>query len=99
MSALPGYFRHQLVPISLVVLAIFRTVSLGSILAALAAIVLIRGLEQPMPYRMLVIAGSVYVVVRHRANIRRLLARTKPRLGRIGLTKQKLKKQVNILQS
>ena len=67
-----------------VVLAIFRIVSLGSILAALAAIVLICGLEQPMPYRMLVIAGSIYVTVRHRANIRRLLAGTEPRLGRIG---------------
>jgi glycerol-3-phosphate acyltransferase PlsY len=67
-----------------VVLAIFRIVSLGSILAALAAIVLICGLEQPMPYRMLVIAGSIYVIVRHRANIRRLLAGTEPRLGRSG---------------
>jgi acyl phosphate:glycerol-3-phosphate acyltransferase len=65
-----------------VVLAIFRIVSLGSILAALAAIVLISGLEQPLPYRLLVIAGSIYVTMRHRANIQRLLAGTEPRLGR-----------------
>lgn len=64
-----------------VVLAIFRRVSLGSILAALTAIVLICGLEQPLPYRLLVIAGSIYVIVRHRANIQRLLAGTEPRLG------------------
>jgi glycerol-3-phosphate acyltransferase PlsY len=64
-----------------IVLAIFRIVSLSSILASLAAIVLICGLEQPLPYRLLVIAGSGYVVVRHRANIQRLLAGTEPRLG------------------
>jgi glycerol-3-phosphate acyltransferase PlsY len=67
-----------------VVLAIFRIVSLGSILAALAAIVLVCSLEQPLPYRLLVIAGSIYVIARHRANIRRLLAGTEPRLGRSG---------------
>jgi acyl phosphate:glycerol-3-phosphate acyltransferase len=68
-----------------VVLAAFRMVSLSSIAAALAAIVLICGLEQPLPYRLLVIAGSIYVIVRHRANIQRLLAGTEPRLGRSGL--------------
>jgi glycerol-3-phosphate acyltransferase PlsY len=67
-----------------VVLAIFRIVSLSSILAAWAAIVLVCGLEQPLPYRLLVIAGSIYVIVRHRANIQRLLAGTEPRLGRSG---------------
>ncbi|MGL4289951.1 MAG: glycerol-3-phosphate 1-O-acyltransferase PlsY [Phreatobacter sp.] len=64
-----------------VALAVFRIVSLGSMLAAFAAIALICGFEQPLPYRLLVIAGGIYVVVRHRANIRRLLAGTEPRLG------------------
>ena len=67
-----------------VVLAIFPIVSLSSILAALAAVVLICGLEQPLPYRLLIIAGSIYVIVRHRANIQRLLAGTEPRLGQSG---------------
>ena len=49
--------------------------------AALAAIALIWGLEQPLPYRLLVLAGSLYVILRHRANIARLLAGTEPRLG------------------
>jgi glycerol-3-phosphate acyltransferase PlsY len=62
-------------------LAVFRIVSLGSMLAAIAAIGLICGLEHPLPYRLLVIAGSLYVIMRHRANIRRILARTEPRLG------------------
>ena len=63
------------------VLGIARIVSLSSILAALTAMVLVCGLEQPLPYRLLVIAGSIYVIVRHRANIQRLLAGMEPRLG------------------
>jgi glycerol-3-phosphate acyltransferase PlsY len=62
-------------------LAIFRIVSLGSMLAALTAVALVCGLQQPAPYRLLVIAGGIYVIVRHRANIQRLLAGTEPRLG------------------
>jgi glycerol-3-phosphate acyltransferase PlsY len=50
-------------------------------LAALIAIVLVCGFEQPLPYRLLVIAGATYVIVRHRANIQRLMAGTEPRLG------------------
>ena len=68
-----------------VVLAISRIVSLSSMLAALTAIALICGLQQPLPYRLLVIAGSIYVIVRHRANIQRLLAGTEPRLGQSSL--------------
>lgn len=63
------------------VVAIFRIVSLGSILAALTAILLICCLEQPLPYRLLVVVGGIYVVTRHRANIMRLLAGTEPRIG------------------
>jgi acyl phosphate:glycerol-3-phosphate acyltransferase len=64
-----------------VVLATSRIVSLSSMLAALIAIALICALEQPLPYRLLVIAGGIYVIVRHRANIQRLLAGAEPRLG------------------
>ena len=62
-------------------LAISRIVSLGSMLAALTAIALVCGLQHPLPYRLLVIAGGIYVIARHRANIQRLLAGTEPRLG------------------
>lgn len=63
-----------------VVLAVFRIVSLGSMLAALTAIALACVVEQPLPYRVLVFMGGLYVILRHRANIRRLLAGTEPRL-------------------
>ena len=67
-----------------VVLAISRIVSLSSMLAALTAIALVCALEQPLPYRLLVIAGGLYVIARHRANIQRLLVGTEPRLGSAG---------------
>lgn len=63
------------------VLALARIVSLSSMLAALTAIILVCGFAHPWPYRLLVIAGGLYVIVRHRANIQRLLAGTEPRLG------------------
>jgi acyl phosphate:glycerol-3-phosphate acyltransferase len=65
-----------------VTLAISRIVSLSSMLGALTAIALICALPHPLPYRLLVIAGGAYVIIRHRANIQRLLAGTEPRLGR-----------------
>jgi|SRR5579872_1690543 len=67
-----------------VALAVSRIMSLASMLAALTAIGLVCALPQPTPYRLLVIAGGLYVIVRHRANIQRLLAGTEPRVGRSG---------------
>lgn len=64
-----------------VALALSRIVSLSSILAAVAAVVLAVALGQPLPHLLLVAAGGLYVIVRHRANIQRLLAGTEPRLG------------------
>lgn len=75
-------------PVGLGALAVFgmavaatRIVSLGSMLAALTAIALICALEQPLPYRLLVIAGGAYVIARHRGNVQRLLSGSEPRLG------------------
>lgn len=63
------------------VLALARIVSLSSMLAAATAIMLVCGFAHPWPYRLLVIAGGLYVIIRHRANIQRLLAGAEPRLG------------------
>jgi glycerol-3-phosphate acyltransferase PlsY len=63
------------------VLAGTRIVSLGSIIAALTAIGLMWGLKQPLPYQLLAIAGGLYVIWRHKANIQRLLVGTEPRIG------------------
>ncbi|OED43681.1 hypothetical protein AB833_03245 [Chromatiales bacterium (ex Bugula neritina AB1)] len=47
------------------------------------AIALIVCWELPLPYRLLVIVGGIYVIVLHRANIQRLLVGTEPHLGGI----------------
>lgn len=63
------------------VLSLARIVSLASMLAAVTAALLVCLLPEPLPYRLLVIAGGLYVIVLHRANIARLLAGTEPRIG------------------
>ncbi|NEQ51675.1 MAG: glycerol-3-phosphate 1-O-acyltransferase PlsY [Leptolyngbya sp. SIO3F4] len=63
------------------VFAVSRTVSLGSISAATAAPVLMFLTGRPLPFVLLVLLGGIYVIIRHRSNISRLLAGTEPKLG------------------
>ena len=63
------------------VLAISRIVSLSSISAAIAAVVLMLILNQPSAFSVLAIAGAAYVVLRHKQNIHRLIAGAEPRTG------------------
>ena len=63
------------------VFGLSRTVSLGSISAATVAPVLMFLTRQPLPFILLVLLGGVYVIIRHRSNISRLLAGTEPKLG------------------
>lgn len=62
-------------------LAIFRIVSLSSIAGAIAVSGLMLATGQPLPYVLFAIVGGLYVILRHRTNIQRLLAGTEPRLG------------------
>ncbi len=64
-----------------VVVAISRIVSLSSICGAIAVSVLMVLFHQPLPYILFGVAGGLYVVIRHRSNIERLLAGTEPKLG------------------
>lgn len=68
-------------------LAISRIVSLSSMAAALTTIVLMLVTGQPLAYVVLALLGGVYVIVRHRSNIDRLLAGTEPRLGQSSTSK------------
>jgi glycerol-3-phosphate acyltransferase PlsY len=63
------------------VLALSRIVSLSSISGAIAVPLLMVGFKQPLAYILLGLIGGLYVIVRHRTNIQRLLAGTEPRLG------------------
>lgn len=65
-----------------VVLALSRIVSLSSICGAIAVSVLMLLLRRPLPYQLFAVAGGLYVILRHRSNIQRLLAGTEPQLGK-----------------
>ena len=64
-----------------IVVAISRIVSLSSIAGAIAVPVLMLLFHQPLPYVLFGLVGGMYVVLRHKSNIDRLLAGTEPRLG------------------
>ncbi len=64
-----------------IVLAISRIVSLSSIFAAGTAIGLMAIFHQPIAFLLMAVAGAVFVIARHKANIQRLLAGTEPRIG------------------
>jgi len=66
-----------------VVLAVSRIVSLSSISAAVAAIILMMIFHQPVAFLLMAIAGATYVIFRHKANIQRLLAGKEPRIGQL----------------
>lgn len=64
-----------------VVLAFSRIVSLSSISGAIAVTFLMIFLKQPLAYQLFAGAAGIYVVLRHRSNIQRLLVGTEPQLG------------------
>jgi len=63
------------------VLAISRIVSLSSIATVLSAMILMVVWQEPIAFQVATIAGGLYVIWCHRANIQRLLAGTEPRIG------------------
>jgi len=65
-----------------VTLALFRIVSLGSIVGAIAVNILTIALHQPLPYCLFAAFAGIYVIWRHRSNIQRLLAGTEPQIGK-----------------
>ncbi len=65
----------------LVIVALSRIVSLASIGAAIAIVPAVAAWGCPRPYILLAIAVSGLVLLRHRANISRLIAGEEPRIG------------------
>lgn len=64
----------------LVTMAIWQTVSISSIVAAITAPVLMVLTQSPIIYSLFTLIGSVYVVWLHRSNIERLRQGTEPKL-------------------
>jgi len=63
------------------VLGISRVVSLSSIIGAIAVLIWMLVFHQSLAYILFGAVGGLYVIVRHRSNIERLLSGTEPKLG------------------
>lgn len=63
------------------VLAISRIVSLGSICSAIAVNGFMLLLHQPLSYCLFAALAGLYVILRHRTNIERILAGVEPTIG------------------
>ncbi|MCC0179749.1 glycerol-3-phosphate 1-O-acyltransferase PlsY [Waterburya agarophytonicola K14] len=64
-----------------VTLGISRIVSLSSICGAIAVNVLIVALNQPPAYSVFAVLAGLYVILRHKTNIQRLVAGIEPKIG------------------
>jgi acyl phosphate:glycerol-3-phosphate acyltransferase len=62
-------------------IAISRIVSISSVLAAAIVPILMLALGQPLPSQLFGLAAGLYVIIRHRSNMQRLIAGTEPRIG------------------
>ncbi len=65
----------------LMVLGVSKIVSLSSISAAIAVNILMWIFNPSTPYISFVIVAAIYVIIRHRSNIERIMAGTEPRIG------------------
>ena len=81
LLAMSWFVALSVLVIFIGVVSFSRFVSLGSIAAAIAVAVLMIVLAQPLPYQIFGVMAGLYVILRHQANIQRLLAGTEPRLG------------------
>lgn len=65
----------------LTVLGVSRIVSLSSISAAIAVNILMWIFNPSIPYISFAMVAAIYVIIRHRSNIERIIAKTEPRIG------------------
>jgi len=66
-----------------VILGLSRIVSLSSICGAIAVNVLMIALNQPVAYGVFAILAGLYVVLRHKTNIQRIIAGIEPKIGQV----------------
>ena len=66
-----------------IVLAISRIVSLSSICGAIAVNVLMLVFDLPIAYSVFAAIAGLYVIIRHKSNIERLMAGNEPKIGQV----------------
>jgi acyl phosphate:glycerol-3-phosphate acyltransferase len=62
-------------------ISLSRIVSIASVLAAAIVPLLMIALGQPLPSQLFGLAAGLYVIIRHRSNMQRVMAGTEPRIG------------------
>ena len=81
MAALSGWALLIMALVALVAVALTRYVSFGSIVGALLVPLIFLILGYELPYVIFGIATALLIIVRHKANIERLLKGTESKLG------------------
>ena len=81
MAALSGWALLIMAMVALAAVALTRYVSLGSIIGALLVPLIFLILGYGLPYVIFGIATALLIVIRHKANIERLLKGSEPKLG------------------
>lgn len=66
----------------ILILAIFRYVSLASIIGAWSAPITVLLFREPTPYLVFCIIGPLFLTIRHKENIKRLINGTESKVGR-----------------
>jgi acyl phosphate:glycerol-3-phosphate acyltransferase len=64
-----------------ITISLSRIVSISSVLAAAIVPLLMLALGQPLPSQLFGLAAGLYVIIRHRSNMQRVMAGTEPRIG------------------
>ncbi|MCX5751005.1 MAG: glycerol-3-phosphate 1-O-acyltransferase PlsY [Candidatus Saganbacteria bacterium] len=66
---------------ALLIMAITKYVSLGSLTGTATAIVLLFSMQAPLPYQIVCLIGGTLIFIRHSSNIKQLIAGTEKKLG------------------
>jgi acyl phosphate:glycerol-3-phosphate acyltransferase len=68
----------------LVIVLVWRTTSISSIIVAIAAPILMTFVQAPSAYSWIVWSGSIFILYRHRSNLDRLFRGTEPQINLFG---------------
>lgn len=69
------------IAVFILVVAISKYVSLGSVMGALTVLVMVFVYSQPVAYKIFALIGVSMVVIRHRTNLQRIMDKTETKLG------------------
>lgn len=69
------------VTVFILVVAISKYVSLGSVIAALTVIIMVFAFSEPLAYKIFALIGVSMVVIRHTTNLQRILNKTETKFG------------------